>query len=168
MFGLFSYKTVLMILPGLWLRPNASYGIINLFHTPVNVYYIFRLVILFNINLILANKIGIPDNILLKPGKFENNEFEIMKTHTTIGSELLSGHESKLLQMAREIAHTHHEKFNGTGYPQGLKGFDIPLYGRITEICDVFDALTSERPYKKGLAHKRCNCRTYKTKRLTF
>jgi len=97
-----------------------------------------------------VGKIGIPDNILLKPGRLDDYEFEIMKTHTTIGSELLSGHESRLMHMAKEIALSHHEKFNGTGYPHGLKGFEIPLYGRITAVCDVFDALTSERPYKNA------------------
>ena len=97
-----------------------------------------------------VGKIGIPDNILLKPGKLDKHEFDIMKTHTVIGAELLSGHESNLLQTAAVIAHTHHEKFDGTGYPQGLSGTDIPIYGRITSICDVFDALTSERPYKKA------------------
>jgi putative two-component system response regulator len=95
-------------------------------------------------------KIGIPDRILLKPGKFEPDEWTIMKTHTTIGAELLSGHASTLMQMASVIALTHHEKWDGSGYPYGVSGEDIPLMGRIVALCDVFDALTSERPYKKA------------------
>lgn len=95
-------------------------------------------------------KIGIPDSILLKPGKLDRDEWEIMKTHAEIGAELLSGHHSKLLKMASDIAMSHHEKWDGSGYPRGLKGEDIPLVGRIVAIADVFDALTSERPYKKA------------------
>lgn len=95
-------------------------------------------------------KIGIPDHILLKPGKLESNEWEIMKTHVTIGADILSGDDSDLLIMARDIAITHHEKWDGSGYPNGLKGEKIPLVGRITAIADVFDALTSVRPYKKA------------------
>lgn len=94
-------------------------------------------------------KIGIPDNILLKPGKLDASEWKIMKTHTVLGAELLSGSSSPLMKMAETIAYTHHEKWNGTGYPRGLKGNDIPLVGRICGLCDVFDALTSVRPYKK-------------------
>jgi putative two-component system response regulator len=94
-------------------------------------------------------KIGIPDVILLKPGKLTLNEMEIMKTHTTIGSRLLTGSESVLLQTAEVIARTHHEKWDGRGYPKGLNQDNIPLHGRINCICDVFDALISERPYKK-------------------
>ena len=93
-------------------------------------------------------KIGIPDKILLKPGKLTDSEFEIIKTHTQIGAKLLSQSKSKILQMAEEIALTHHEKFNGRGYPRGLKGTDIPISGRIVAIADTFDALTSKRPYK--------------------
>ena len=95
-------------------------------------------------------KIGIPDSILQKPGKLNPEEQEIMKTHTTIGSELLFGSTSKFLKMGEEIAMTHHEKWDGTGYPKGLKGGDIPLVGRICGLCDVFDALTSKRPYKEA------------------
>ena len=95
-------------------------------------------------------KIGIPDSILLKPGKLTGEEFAIMQTHTTIGAEILSGFSKGLLGMARTIALTHHEKWNGQGYPEGLKGEEIPLVGRITAIADVFDALTSDRPYKKA------------------
>ena len=95
-------------------------------------------------------KIGIPDHILLKPGKFEPNEWEIMKTHATIGGKLLEGDDSDLMHMARTIALTHHEKWDGSGYPNGLAGNAIPLAGRIAALADVFDALTSERPYKKA------------------
>jgi putative two-component system response regulator len=95
-------------------------------------------------------KIGIPDNILLKPGKLTAEEWDIMKTHSQIGADLLSGHHSELLETAQSIALTHHEKWDGGGYPNGLAGEDIPLFGRITAICDVFDALTSDRPYKKA------------------
>jgi len=95
-------------------------------------------------------KIGIPDNILLKPGKLDKEEWEIMKTHAAIGADILSGHDSELMEMAKEIAMTHHEKFDGSGYPMGLKGQDIPLTARIVAISDVFDALTSARPYKKA------------------
>lgn len=94
-------------------------------------------------------KIGIPDHILLKPGKFEAGEWEIMQTHAQIGADILSGDESDLLMMAHDIALTHHEKWNGKGYPNGLKGENIPFVGRVTALADVFDALTSERPYKE-------------------
>ena len=93
-------------------------------------------------------KIGIPDSILLKPGKLDAAEFEIMKTHTTIGAELLSGSSAPVMQLAQEIALNHHEKWNGRGYPQGSAGEEIPFIARICAICDVFDALTSKRPYK--------------------
>ncbi len=95
-----------------------------------------------------VGKIGISDNILLKPGKLDDKEWESMQSHTRIGEELLSGGTSQLLEVARIIAMTHHEKWDGTGYHQHLKGKDIPLVGRITCICDVFDALISRRPYK--------------------
>lgn len=94
-------------------------------------------------------KIGIPDKILLKPGKLTHIEFETIKTHAQIGARLLSRSKSKILQMAHEIALTHHEKFNGKGYPNQLKGNDIPISGRIVAIADTFDALTSKRPYKE-------------------
>ncbi len=95
-------------------------------------------------------KIGIPDAILLKPGRLTPYEFETMKTHATIGAALLDGDESDLLRLAREIALTHHEKWDGSGYPNGLHGQSIPLAGRIVALADVFDALTSIRPYKKA------------------
>jgi putative two-component system response regulator len=95
-----------------------------------------------------VGKIGISDNILLKPGKLDGKEWASMQTHTQIGEKLLSGGTSHLLEVARIIAMTHHEKWDGTGYHQQLKGKEIPLAGRITCICDVFDALISRRPYK--------------------
>ncbi|MDD4978877.1 MAG: response regulator [Gallionella sp.] len=95
-------------------------------------------------------KVGTPDMILLKPGKLTDEEFTIMKQHAVIGYEVLNASHSPLLKVAAEIAHTHHEKFDGSGYPRGLKGHDIPLFGRIVAVADVFDALTSERPYKKA------------------
>ncbi len=95
-------------------------------------------------------KIGIPDSIMLKPGKFEPHEWEIMQTHAAIGGKLLEGDDSILMCMAREIALTHHEKWDGSGYPNGLAGEAIPQSGRIAALADVFDALTSVRPYKKA------------------
>ena len=97
-----------------------------------------------------VGKIAIRDDILLKPGKLDEAEFAIMKTHAEKGYELLSGSASSLLDIAALIARTHHEKFDGSGYPRGLAGEDIPLYGRIVAVADVFDALTTERPYKKA------------------
>jgi putative two-component system response regulator len=95
-------------------------------------------------------KIGIPDSILLKPGKLTNQEFDIIKSHTTIGGKILIQSNAKVLQTAYDIALTHHEKWNGQGYPRGLKKDQIPLVGRIVGIADVFDALTSNRPYKEA------------------
>jgi HD-GYP domain-containing protein (c-di-GMP phosphodiesterase class II) len=95
-------------------------------------------------------KIGIPDAILLKPDALSPEEWRIMKRHTTIGAEILSGNNSDLLQMAQTVALSHHERWDGSGYPKGLSGENIPLYGRITIICDVFDALIHDRPYKRA------------------
>ncbi len=95
-------------------------------------------------------KVGIPDRILLKPGKLNPQEWEVMKTHTTIGYDVLKDSSSSLLRMGAEIAHSHHEKFNGQGYPQGLKGENIPMAGRIVAVADEMDALLSVRPYKKA------------------
>ena len=96
-----------------------------------------------------VGKIGIPDSVLLKPGKLTDEEFNIIQTHPEIGAEIIGKNDSPLLKMAFQIAYTHHEKWNGRGYPQGLKGADIPLVGRIAAIADVFDALTTKRPYKE-------------------
>lgn len=95
-------------------------------------------------------KIGTPDNILLKQDKLTEDEWEIMKQHPTVGAKIIGEHDIPLLNAAREIALTHHEKWDGSGYPNGLSGKDIPLFGRIVAIADVFDALISRRPYKKS------------------
>jgi len=95
-------------------------------------------------------KIGISDKIMLKPDRLSFEEFEVMKTHVTIGAKILAGHTSTFIQLAHDIALTHHEKFDGTGYPNNLMGDKIPLCGRIVAIADVFDALTSTRVYKKA------------------
>ncbi|MCL4512835.1 MAG: response regulator, partial [Candidatus Eremiobacteraeota bacterium] len=94
-------------------------------------------------------KIKVPDHVLLKPGKLTPDEWEVVKFHTVLGSRILSGSKSKLLQMAELIALTHHERWDGTGYPTGLKGKDIPFVSRLCSLADVFDALTSKRPYKE-------------------
>lgn len=96
-----------------------------------------------------VGKIGIPDAILLKPGKLTPEEFAIMKGHAKLGFELLDGSESTVLQAAALIADSHHEKFDGSGYPHGTAGTAIPLFGRIVAVADVFDALMSDRPYKR-------------------
>ncbi|WP_018410543.1 HD-GYP domain-containing protein [Methyloversatilis thermotolerans] len=95
-------------------------------------------------------KIGIPDRILRKPGKFDDEEWAIMKTHVDIGVRIIGDHDSGLLATARRIVAGHHEKWDGSGYPQGLSGEDIPVEARMVAIADVFDALTTERPYKKA------------------
>jgi putative two-component system response regulator len=100
-------------------------------------------------------KIGIPDYILLKPGRLDDAEMQIMRTHPLIGAEILKDGNSKLMRNAAIIALSHHEKFDGSGYPYGLKGEDIPLYGRIVAVADVFDALTSSRPYKAAWSIER-------------
>lgn len=95
-----------------------------------------------------VGKIAIPDAVLMKPGSLTHDEFELMKTHTTAGWQMLDGSSFALMRMAAEIAHTHHERWDGTGYPTGLQGPEIPLTGRIVAVADVFDALTHTRPYK--------------------
>jgi len=99
-----------------------------------------------------VGKIGISDNILLKNGKLTDEEWDMMKQHPQIGAEIIGEDDNPLIAMSRMIALTHHEKWDGTGYPNGLKGTDIPLESRIVAVADVFDALTSERPYKKAWA----------------
>ena len=103
-------------------------------------------------------KVGIPDCVLLKPGRLSDREFEIMKTHTTLGAQTLDAAlrqfpGARYLEMGRDIAATHHERFDGTGYPKGLAGDSIPLCGRIVALADVYDALTSKRIYKPAFAH---------------
>ena len=97
-------------------------------------------------------KIGIPDAVLLKPGKLDPDEWDIMRKHPTIGAKMLENSASPLMQRAETIALTHHERWNGSGYPNGLAGTDIPLEGRICAVCDVFDALLSPRCYKPAWA----------------
>ena len=104
-------------------------------------------------------KVGIPDSVLLKPGRLTLDEFEVMKQHTIIGGNTLSAAakaypEAKFLAMARDVAFTHHERYDGKGYPYGLSGSQIPLCGRITAIADVYDALTSKRVYKPEYSHE--------------
>ena len=106
-----------------------------------------------------VGKVGVPDSILLKPGKLTDEEFEVMKTHTTLGrdaiesSERTLGEGASFLRLIREIAYTHHEKWDGSGYPQGLAGEAIPVSGRLMAIADVYDALISKRVYKPAFPH---------------
>jgi len=97
-----------------------------------------------------VGKIGIPDNILRKPGPLDADEWKVMQSHATIGGDIIGKHQSGMLAMAYDVAVTHHEKWDGSGYPNGLAGDEIPLVGRIVAIADVFDALTSARPYKQA------------------
>lgn len=100
-------------------------------------------------------KVGIPDSILNKPGKLTFDEFEIMKTHAQLGYDMLKYSSKPILKAASIVAYYHHEKYDGSGYPRGLKGEDIHIYGRITAIADVFDALGSDRVYKKAWEDER-------------
>ncbi len=98
-------------------------------------------------------KIGVSDQILLKPGELKPHEWKVMQTHTTIGAEILAGGSSPYIQMGQEIALSHHERWDGRGYPHKLAGEEIPLSARIMSICDVYDALRSKRPYKPSYDH---------------
>jgi putative two-component system response regulator len=106
-------------------------------------------------------KIGIHDNILLKPGRFTEEEYEIMKTHCTLGRDSIIAAEQRLgeampyLIFAKEIAYSHQEKWDGTGYPDGLSGDDIPISGRLMAVADVYDALICRRVYKDGMSHEK-------------
>jgi len=102
-----------------------------------------------------VGKIGIPDHILLKPGKLTPQEWLIMKSHTTIGGHILDRPTTEVMKLAQTIALTHHEKWDGSGYPNGISGEQIPLAGRITAVVDVYDALTSRRPYKEPMPHEK-------------
>ncbi|MEO7987191.1 MAG: HD domain-containing phosphohydrolase [Gemmatimonadales bacterium] len=97
-----------------------------------------------------VGKIAIPDRVLLKPGPLTTEEFDTMKTHTTVGAQILGRGRSELMRMAEEIALCHHERWDGTGYPNGLRGEAIPLVARVMAVADVFDALTHDRPYRKA------------------
>jgi len=109
-------------------------------------------------------KIAIPDSILLKPGKLSAEEFENIKRHATIGKQILenletsieNSHIKEIVAVAKDICHYHHEKVDGTGYPLGLKGNEIPFSAKVTALCDVYDALSTERPYKKPFPHEEC------------
>jgi putative two-component system response regulator len=99
-------------------------------------------------------KIGIPDSVLLKPGGFNPQEWAVMKSHSAMGAKILGNSKSPYLRLGAEIALNHHERWDGSGYPQGKSGEAIPLAARIMNICDVYDALRSERPYKTALSHQ--------------
>ncbi|MBP1183909.1 HD domain-containing phosphohydrolase [Methylobacterium sp. PvR107] len=99
-----------------------------------------------------VGKVGIPDSVLLKPGRLDPDEFALIKTHAAIGKRILGGSASELIRLAAEIAEAHHEKWDGSGYPQGLAGTAIPLAARIVAVADVFDALTTLRPYKEAMS----------------
>jgi putative two-component system response regulator len=95
-------------------------------------------------------KIAIPDHVLLKPGRLTSEEFEVVRTHAVLGARVLAGGESDVLQAAERVARSHHERWDGTGYPDALAGAEIPLEGRLVHVADVFDVLLHERPYKES------------------
>jgi len=135
------------------LRPNPRF---TAFLTDQNINTLFKSAPLHDIG-----KVGIPDCILLKPGRFEPHEMEIMKTHTTLGRDAIQqaenalGIEVEFLTVAKEIAFCHQEKWNGSGYPSGLSGDDIPISARLMAVADVYDALVSRRVYKEGMPHEK-------------
>lgn len=98
-----------------------------------------------------VGKVGVPDAILLKPGPLTPNEVQIIKRHTIVGAKILSGSEAPLLRMAETVALTHHERWDGHGYPSGRRADDIPLVGRIVALADAFDAMTHDRPYQQAV-----------------
>lgn len=100
-------------------------------------------------------KVGVPDSILLKPGQLTEEEWLVMQSHTTIGGNILAQSDSPYLQMARKIALYHHERWDGKGYPDKLRGEEIPLCARLMNISDQYDALRSKRPYKEGFSHEK-------------
>ncbi len=114
-----------------------------------------------------VGKIGIPDSVLLKNGPLTEQEFEIMKKHTVIGARILDGSDSEILKTACEIARSHHERWDGNGYPDGLMSESIPMSARIVHICDIYDALRSVRPYKTSLGHEE-TCRMIREESMHF
>ncbi len=135
-------------------RHLANHPRFKEFLTEQNIELLFKSAPLHDIG-----KVGIPDNILLKPGKLDEREFEVMKTHAVLGRNALPSDGGKsdsipFLNMARDIAHTHHEKWDGSGYPQGLEEESIPLSGRLMAIADVYDALINKRVYKPAFSHE--------------
>ena len=135
------------------LRNHPRFGY---FLTPGNIDMLYKSAPLHDIG-----KVGIPDRILLKPGRFTADEFEIMKTHTTLGRDAIAAAERQLgmevdfLRYAKEIAYGHQEKWDGSGYPLGLQGDAIPISARLMAVADVYDALISRRVYKEGMPHER-------------
>lgn len=133
-----------------------SYARFSEFLTNDNIRLLFKSAPLHDIG-----KVGIPDRILLKPGKLDHDEFEIMKTHTTLGRDALANAEKSLgtdvafLKMAKEIAYSHQEKWDGSGYPEGISGDDIPISARLMAVADVYDALICRRIYKEGMPHEK-------------
>jgi putative two-component system response regulator len=113
-------------------------------------------------------KIGVPDEILLKPGPLDPDEFELMKTHTVIGWQILSGSSARVLAVAAHIALSHHERFDGRGYPNGIAGDGIPMPARITAVADVFDTLTHVRPYREAFPVDRAVEEIRRMSRTTF
>jgi putative two-component system response regulator len=101
-----------------------------------------------------VGKIGVPDAILRKPAPLTHEEWAVMQQHTEIGARILEGCTYPVIQMARTIALTHHERWDGKGYPQGLRGEEIPLWGRIVAVVDAYDAMTNDRPYRPALSHE--------------